>query len=114
MLSNLPPREAVPPEQGPGGADHPMRLVTQAVATDTAAWTAETAERVRATFDELAHEWHIRTGPGRLAALTDAFERGGIDSGRVCLELGSGTGFTTAWLAARFPVVLAVDLSAEM
>jgi ubiquinone/menaquinone biosynthesis C-methylase UbiE len=32
----------------------------------------------------------------------------------VCVEIGSGTGFTTGLLAERFAMVMAVDLSAEM
>ena len=31
-----------------------------------------------------------------------------------CVEIGSGTGFATGLLAERFPMVLAVDLSAAM
>lgn len=114
MLSNLPARGAVPADHvAHGGPDHPMRQVTEEVAADAAAWTPETAERVRAHFDELASEWHTRWRPDRLDGLVDAFERGGV-AGRVCLELGSGTGLATPWLADRFPVVVAADLSAEM
>lgn len=115
MLTHLPPRgDATAAPSGPGGPDHPMRAVTRSVATGEQAWTAEIAQRVRATFDGLAGEWHTRLRPDRLDGLVDAFERGLGTPHGVCLELGSGTGFATPWLAERFRVVVAADLSAEM
>ena len=136
MIQTLPPSGDPPPDAPTrGSADHPMRQVTRAVARDAAAWSPQMAHRVTETFDGLAAEWHTRLRPDRTAGLEDAFARGwpptpagappthrgaqtspftGAGVGEVCLELGSGTGFTTPWLAERFPIVLAVDLSAQM
>lgn len=91
-----------------------MRSVTAAVAADPHAWTAEVAGEVRARFDELAGEWHTRDRPGRLDALVDALDRGEVDDGGLCLELGSGTGMATPLLAERFRRVVACDLSERM
>lgn len=91
-----------------------MRAVTRQVAFDPTGWTPERAAKVAALFDSLAPEWHTRDSPHRFEPLHDAFERGGPFGRDVCLELGSGTGLVTSWLAPRFDVVVAVDLSAEM
>lgn len=134
MIRTLPPSgDPAPDSPSRGDADHPMRQVTRAVATDASAWDPQTARRVADTFDGLAAQWHTRLRPDRLEGLQDAFARGLPLAARppgthppgtrppgtavvakVCLELGSGTGFSTPWLAARYPVVLAVDLSAQM
>lgn len=91
-----------------------MRAVTRQVAFDPGGWTPERAAKVAALFDSLAGEWHTRDSPHRVEPLQDAFERGGPFGRGVCLELGSGTGLITSWLAPRFDVVAAVDLSSEM
>lgn len=100
----------------PDGADdsHPMRVVTRQVAFETGGWTPERAAKVAALFDSLAGDWHTRDSPHRVEPLRDAFDRGGPFRRRVCLELGSGTGLITPWLAPRFDVVAAVDMSSEM
>jgi len=90
-----------------------MRKVTRQVAFDPGGWTGERRGKVETLFDELAPEWHTREHPYRTQPLLDAFERGEV-GGRVCLELGSGTGIATPWLAERFSLVLAVELSAGM
>jgi SAM-dependent methyltransferase len=110
-LTQLPPLDPVAVD--PLNDDHPMRHVVRQVAFDPAGWTPERAARVAALFDGLAPEWHTRMGPDRLGALHDALDRGGV-AGRVCLELGSGTGFATPILAGAFPVVVSADLSTEM
>jgi SAM-dependent methyltransferase len=95
---------------------HPMRLVTEAVATDPATWTPSRATGVQSFFDDLADGWDDRSAadPLRLAPLEDALDRGGIgDFGR-CLDLGAGTGVESALLAQRFREVVAVDLSRAM
>ena len=97
-----------------GSEDHPMRKVTQQVAFDPGGWTGERRGKVESLFNELAPEWHTRDHPYRTQPLVDAFERGGDVAGGMCLELGSGTGIATPWLAERFAHVLSVDLSAEM
>lgn len=114
MIRHLP--RAVPAAADrPEGADasHPMRTVTRQVAFEPGGWTPERAAKVAALFDGLAPEWHTRHSAERQEPLLDALERGGAGGGR-CLEVGSGTGYSTPVLAARFGGVVAVDLSAEM
>lgn len=95
------------------GSEHPMRAVTREIAAG-GAWTAEHAARVAAMFDDLAPGWdEMRREPGRLAAIVDALERGGVAPGPV-VELGSGTGAGTIELAARGFEVVALDLSMGM
>lgn len=99
----------------PGGPDHPMRRMTEAVATRPESWDAETRNHVAGFFDELAAEWHTRDGPDRNAPLIDALARGvpGSLDGPVG-EIGSGTGLATGVVAARFTATLAFELSGEM
>lgn len=104
-----PPSEPI----GEGGEDHPMRHVTRQVAFDSGAWTPDRAAKVAGLFDSLAPEWAERVRPGRTEPLLDALDRAEV-RGRVCVELGSGTGFATPLLAARFEVTVAMDLSLEM
>jgi SAM-dependent methyltransferase len=93
-----------------------MRAVTRQVAFEPAtAWTAERRGKVAELFDGLAATWHEhRNDPQRSAALEDAYARGGIPAGGVCLEVGSGDGQNTAFLTAHHDVVVAADLSLEM
>jgi SAM-dependent methyltransferase len=113
VITELPVLVPPPAElTGDGNDDHPMRKVTRQVAFD-GAWDAERAAKVAELFDGLAPEWHTRFSAERLDPLTDALDRGAV-AGRVCLELGSGTGFATAILAERFPLTVAMDLSLEM
>ncbi len=109
-----------PPAEG-AGPDHPMRVVTRQVAFEPGGWTPERRARVAALFDGLAPEWHTRNHPGRDAPLLDALDRGvgasiamPSTATTTCLELGSGTGVTTASLAERFERVVALDLALEM
>lgn len=97
-----------------GNEDHPMRKVTRQVAFEADGWTPQRAGKVAELFDSLASEWHTREHPLRLVPLADAFERGGGLGYGTGLEIGSGTGFGTAWLSARFELLVAMDLSAEM
>ena len=94
--------------------DHPMRKVTREVAFDPAAWTPERRAEVAAIFDSEASNWHTREVPGRYDALNDALDRGGVPTDGPALELGSGTGLSTALLRERFPRLLAGDLAVEM
>jgi SAM-dependent methyltransferase len=115
MIRHLP--RVVPEAPGKptrGDADHPMRKVTRQVAFEAGGWTGERKTKVETLFDDLAHEWHTRDHPQRHQPLVDAFERGGPITPGVCLELGSGTGMATPWLADRFSLVVASDLSTEM
>lgn len=91
-----------------------MRKVTRQVAFDAGGWTDERRAKVGELFDSLASEWHTREHPLRMVPLADAFERGGPLGYGVGLEIGSGTGLGTAWLSARFELLVAVDLSWEM
>lgn len=92
-----------------------MRVVTRQVAFDPAGWTAERRDKVAALFDGLAAEWyHRRSDPQRTAPLHDAYARGGIGGGGICLEVGSGDGANTAFLARHHEMVVALDLSFEM
>jgi SAM-dependent methyltransferase len=91
-----------------------MRKVTRQVAFEPDGWTPERAAKVGALFDSLAGEWHTRDHPLRQVPLADAFERGGPLGFGTGLEVGSGIGLGTAWLSARFDLLVAIDLSAEM
>jgi SAM-dependent methyltransferase len=94
--------------------DHPMRKVTRQVAFEPEGWSAERRGKVAELFDSLANEWHTRDHPLRMVPLADAFERGGPLGYGIGLEIGSGVGLGTAWLSARYELLVAVDLSAEM
>jgi SAM-dependent methyltransferase len=96
------------------GPDHPMRQVTRQIAFEPDGWTPERAARVVELFDGLAPEWHTRAAEPRIEVVADAAARGGLIPGGTWLELGSGTGLLTPWLAARCQRLLAVDLAAEM
>lgn len=96
-----------------------MRMVTRQVAFEPGGWTPERRSKVQALFDDLAVEWHTRRRPEHRATLTDALDRGlatppwPVHRG-TCVEIGSGTGFSSALLADHFDIVMAADLSAEM
>lgn len=108
-----PPRPALDPDAPP----HPMREVTRQVAFDVdgTGWTAERRAKVAALFDGMAAGWHERRDdPQRTAPLEDAYRRGDITRGGVCLEVGSGDGQNTAFLASHHGKVIAADLSFEM
>ncbi len=98
-----------------GGADHPMRVMTRrAAGLEQPPWDAAARAEVGALFDQLAPEWHTRSSPERTEVVIDALGRGGVGTGATALEVGSGIGAYSGLLAARFPRVLAVDLSIEM
>lgn len=101
-----------------GSAEHPMRIATRrAAGLDPRGWTGELRSEVIEFFDGLAHEWHTRATPERLAVVTDALTRG-LDPLRirrgVAVEIGSGIGIYSGLVAQRFPSALAIDLSREM
>jgi SAM-dependent methyltransferase len=95
---------------------HPMRALTEAMATDPASWTVDQRDEVAAFFDGLAPEWHTRAeGPGRDLPLRDAFRRGVPDDLHgACVEVGSGIGLTSDVVAERWTPTLAVEVSHEM
>jgi SAM-dependent methyltransferase len=91
-----------------------MRQVTRQIAFEPEGWTPERSARVTALFDELAPDWHTRGAESRTEVVADAFDRGGPIPTGTWVELGSGTGLLTPWLAARAGRVVAVDLAAGM
>ena len=93
-----------------------MRIMTRrAAGLDPAGWDDEARAEAAAYFDALAPDWHTRTSPARDAVVADALERGVVDATEgTCVELGSGIGAYTPMLAARWPTVLAVEVSLEM
>jgi SAM-dependent methyltransferase len=117
MLTELPRLDAEPAPADadlPDNRDHPMRRVTEAVVADPASWTGDRAAGVAEVFDGLAAGWDERVGgDAHLVPLLDALDRGAV-AGQRLVEVGSGTGLATPTLAARFPVVVAVDLALEM
>lgn len=103
---------------GLGSDEHPMRIMTRrAAGLLEPSWDDGAREVVARYFDDLAPDWHTRSGPAREAVVADALERGlGSDRvvGDVCVELGSGIGAYTPLLAARWRRVMATEVSAEM
>jgi SAM-dependent methyltransferase len=89
-----------------------MRRVTREVAF-AGEWSRERARKVAELFDSLAGEWHTRATEERWEPLADALERGRVE-GRLCVEVGCGTGHASRRLAGRFARLLCVDLSREM
>jgi SAM-dependent methyltransferase len=111
IVEPAPPRPAATEEH----AAHPMRAVTRQIAFEPGGWTAERRGKVAELFDGLAPGWHSHLhDPQRSAPLEDAYARGDIPRGGRCLEVGSGDGQNTAYLASHHDVVLAADLSIEM
>jgi ubiquinone/menaquinone biosynthesis C-methylase UbiE len=90
-----------------------MRRATRQIALGEG-WTPELADQVADLFDGLASEWHTRASEDRLTAVVDAFERGGPIPDSTWVELGSGIGLASPWLAARCRRLVAVDISAAM
>ena len=77
-------------------------------------WTPGRAAQIASLFDPLASGWRERDGPERHEALvTQSPEVAPFPSGW-CVEVGSGTGSSTADLRAAFHDVVSVELSREM
>src|SRR3954452_11346734 len=93
-------------------AQHPMRNVTRQIAFEPDGWTAERRAKVAELFDGLAPGWksHLND-PQRTAPLSDAYERGEVPRGGVCLEVASGDGQNTAFLSGQHDLLVAADLS---
>ncbi len=104
-----------PTHPGTVGGDHPMRRVTEQVATDPGSWRVDQRREVADFFDGLAPEWHTRAGPDRDKAMRDAFARGvPPDLAGPAAEVGSGIGLTSPAVAERFAPALAVEIAPEM
>ena len=124
MIRVLPRVVPEPPDRPEmAGPDHPIRKVTRDIASRPGAWTRERAAKVGELFDGLAPEWHKRSSEGRLDPVRDALDRGlaaacdsAVSAGSgVCVEVGSGTGTATEFLAKEgFDAVVSVDLSMQM
>lgn len=103
---------------GLGSDQHPMRIMTRrAAGLLEPPWDDAARAEVGRFFDDLAPEWHTRSGPAREAVVADALARGVRTAGvvgDVCVELGSGIGAYTPVLAARWRRVLATEVSPEM
>lgn len=111
VIAADPPRPATDPNAEP----HPMRVVTRQVAFEPDGWTAERRAKVTELFDGMAAGWHShRNDPQRTAPLEDAYARGDIPRGGVCLEVGSGDGQNTPFLDEHHDLVVAADLSFQM
>ena len=96
------------------GVDHPMRVLTRAVALGEP-WTRDDADRVAAVFDGLAEEWSVRhVDDTKAAPVRDALDRGNVPTDGRWLELGSGTGAGTLLLAGTVGSLVATDLSPQM
>lgn len=106
--------EAAPQRPQLAGPDHPIRKMTRQIAFESGAWTPERAQKVTQLFDSMAPDWGKRTSQERRDVLRDALARGGERVGELCVEIGSGTGSSTADLARHFECVVAVDLAREM
>lgn len=106
-----PPRPAATDQH----ANHPMRAVTRQIAFEPGGWTDERRTKVAELFDGLAPGWHSHLDdPQRTVPLEDAYRRGDVPPRGRCLEVGSGDGQNTAFLAERHDAVIAADLSLEM
>ena len=103
------------PDAAAEQAQHPMRAVTRQIAFEPGGWTADRRAKVAELFDGLAPGWKAHLDdPQRTAPLSDSYERGDIPRGGVCLEVGSGDGQNTAFLASHHDVLIAADLSMVM
>jgi SAM-dependent methyltransferase len=111
LIASDPPRIDATAEH----AQHPMRAVTRQIAFEPGGWTAERRAKVAELFDGLAPTWHTHLNdPQRTAPLSDAYERGDVPRGGRCLEVASGDGQNTAFLASQHDVLIAADLSMVM
>jgi ubiquinone/menaquinone biosynthesis C-methylase UbiE len=106
-------RSTIDPEPF-AGPDHPMRLLTRAMAFGEP-WTQGDADRVAAVFDSMAADWSANNVDATKAApVLDALERGAVPIEGDWLELGSGTGAGTRLLSDIVGSLVATDLAAEM
>jgi SAM-dependent methyltransferase len=91
-----------------------MQALTREIAMDRAAWTPERVAQITSLFEASAAGWRDHDVPERHDALDDALARGGPFPRGWCVEVGSGTGNTTADLQRAFRDVVSLDLSGAM
>lgn len=99
-----------PVRDGAGPAQDRARRV----ARRPASWSRADAAHVVDAYAELAASWNEQRGSYRPAPLRDALARGGPLPAGPALEVGAGTGLLTPIIAAVWPRVVSVDLSAHM
>ena len=109
------------PRVVPAPRDKPVRDgVTAAqdrarrVARHPRSWSRADVADVVGFYAEVAASWNEERGFYRPAPLRDALIRGGPFPAGAALEVGSGTGLLTQIIAAVWPRVVCVDLSADM
>ncbi|MCC5952546.1 MAG: methyltransferase domain-containing protein [Acidimicrobiia bacterium] len=91
-----------------------MRHMTEAVVADATRWTETERRAVASFFDDLAPEWDERHRNPSTGVLADAWLRGDVPSTGRLLEVGSGTGRHSSWLAERADELLCVDVAWQM
>jgi SAM-dependent methyltransferase len=77
-------------------------------------WDRREVAEMRAGFDAAAAGWDADRGGYRPPVLADALARGGPFRPGRAVEIASGTGLLTPLIEARWPAVIAVDLSHGM
>jgi SAM-dependent methyltransferase len=96
------------------GPDHPIRILTRAVAAGKR-WSPANAAKMAELFDGLAPDWSERhVDPTKAAPIVDALDRGMVPLDGLWLELGSGTGAGSRVLHDRVRALVTAELSAEM
>ncbi|MDX2381398.1 MAG: methyltransferase domain-containing protein [Acidimicrobiia bacterium] len=113
MLEHLPDHISAQEPEPFAGPDHPIRVLTRAVASGKD-WTSAHAERMTNLFDGLAPEWSARVDETKLAPIEDALDRGGAPLDGRWLEIGTGTGAGARTVGGRGCSIIATDISAEM
>lgn len=114
MIEKIPRVVAAPPgkpvrAEAARGQQRAVRL-----ALHPGTWDRREAAAMRADFDEAAARWDAERGGYRRPVLADALARGGPFRPGLAVEIASGTGLLTAQVQARWPRVIAVDLSYRM
>jgi SAM-dependent methyltransferase len=89
------------------------RLATRAVVARPSLWGVFRGP-LRFQFDRIAGTWEGRRGPEALAPLHAALEQ--VETARMALDLGTGTGKAARVLAERYPeaTVIGVDIAPGM
>jgi SAM-dependent methyltransferase len=90
-----------------------QRLMAE-IRRDPSTWTPDLAKFTTDVFDALSTNWVNERGGYRSAPLIDALDRGHLPRAGRCLEIGSGTGILTPYLAELWGELICVDLSLGM